>query len=223
MSLVEQLVAFFSRADTYGHIGSGLILLSMMMNHLKWLRVINFIGASIFAFYGYLIDAYPVLIMDGLIAMASLFYLIRMTFQKDYFTLNDTFKGQEFFLKNFINYYKNDILQFFPVFDFDKVKDPRIYLISRKMMPVGLFVYEVVGGGEFKVHLDYAIPAYRDLKNFKYLARTRKSFWEEQGLTTMVVESDVKKHISYLKKLGFKAMSDKSKVYKVNIHDLKIS
>lgn len=204
-----------THSEFIGHLGSGLILVSMMMSNLKWLRVINCIGASTFAFYGYLINSYPVLIMDGLIACASLFYLVRMVFQKDYFTLNDTLKGHEFFIKNFLQFYKEDILSFFPDFDLSlkSYQNPKIFVVSRKIVPVGLFIYEVKEEGHFQVHLDFAVPAYRDLKNFLYITETCKKHWEKEGLHTMIVETKVKKHMKYLKKVGFKKDKDNKTLF----------
>jgi len=52
-----------------GYGGSFLIALSLSMKSISRLRKINLIGASTFAFYGFLMGAYPVLILNSFISI----------------------------------------------------------------------------------------------------------------------------------------------------------
>jgi hypothetical protein len=138
-----------------GYAGSTVVVFGLQTK-IKRLRLLSATGASILATYAFMIGAIPVFLLNCISASLSLFYLIRMSYQKDYFLLNDTLKGGEFFLENFLHFYKDEILKFFPDFNFAKIKNPQIYLISRKLNPVGLFIYEDIGQGRFQVHLDFA-------------------------------------------------------------------
>ncbi|MEZ5149233.1 MAG: hypothetical protein R2759_19730 [Bacteroidales bacterium] len=53
------------------------------------------------------------------------------------------------------------------------------------------------------VGLDYVIPEYRDYKNGKYVYHRLKDRFVTAGYHKVVAKSSNKKHISYLKKLGF--------------------
>ena len=55
--------------EIIGYSGSILVAVSLMMKNILKLRVINFFGASSFALYGYLVDAYPVLILNSFIVV----------------------------------------------------------------------------------------------------------------------------------------------------------
>ena len=99
-----------------GLVASVLIAISIMMTNVKLFRIINLIGAATFATYGYLIDSLPVFVLNFFNTCVDIFYLVKMSRQKEYFTLNPTLTGNEFFFKEFIKYYKDDITKFFPNF-----------------------------------------------------------------------------------------------------------
>lgn len=187
-----------------GYVGSVLVAISLTMNNLFKLRVINLMGASIFSIYGFLNHTYPVFLLNSFISLIDIFYLSRMYLHKNYFTFNHTIPVDDLFISQFLSYYKGDIAKFFPEFSLEKMKDPKIILISRHLNPVGLFIYEIVEKGVMKIHLDYACPQYRDFKNFLSLLSEGSHLLEEQGVHTMISESRVPIHQKYLKKMGFK-------------------
>ncbi len=76
-----------SLLEAFGYVASVLIALSLMMSNIKRLRWINLFGAAAFSTYGYLIDAYPVFLLNGWIALVDIYYLIRIYQAKDKFDL----------------------------------------------------------------------------------------------------------------------------------------
>lgn len=186
---------------TLGYIASCFVILSLMMSNIKYLRWVNLVGASTFATYGFLIKAYPVFLMNIVIIMVDIYYLIRIYTRQDFFAFNDSFKGNEFFFKRFLAYYEEDIRKFFPDFDFSKIKDPKIILISRNINPVGFFIYEKLPDNRILIHLDYVRPEYRDLKNFDYLIKNKSEFFKD--CQDLITYSNVKTHQKYLEKVGF--------------------
>ena len=186
-----------------GLVASVLIAISIMMTNVKLFRIINLIGAATFATYGYLIDSLPVFVLNFFNTCVDIFYLVKMSRQKEYFTLNPTLTGNEFFFKEFIKYYKDDITKFFPNFVFENIENPIIFLISRKMNPVGLFICQMKEEGIVRIHLDYSCPEYRDFENARFLLRESKKLIEEHKVHTLESYSDVWAHQKYLLKLGF--------------------
>ena len=61
-----------------GYIGSGIIAISMMMNSIVKFRWINLLGAGTFATYGFLIDAMPVIALNGFIVSVDIYFLFRI-------------------------------------------------------------------------------------------------------------------------------------------------
>ncbi len=199
--------------DIVGYSGSLLVALSLMMKNIRRLRQINLIGASTFAFYGFLVNAYPVLLLNSFIALTDIYYLIDMYKTTEYFTLMPVLDKSHRYLDKFFKFYEDDIKKFFPDFDIEQITNCNCFFILRNLMPVGLFVYEKISDNEIKIHLDYAIPDYRDLKNarFIYFAETRH--FKEQLIKTLYAESKVKQHAKYLKNIGFEPVSGKQNLY----------
>ena len=185
-----------------GYTGSVLVAVSLMMSNIVRLRWINLFGAGTFATYGLLINAYPVLVLNGFIVFVDLFYLIKMSRVKDAFELLQIDAHQSPFLKMFIKYHKEEILKYFPDFDLSKLNNPRCIFILRNLMPVGLFIclpYKSM----LEIEIDFVVNEYRDFKNAHYLFHSRIEIFKEQGFRAFIMKSEIDAHIKYLKKLGF--------------------
>ncbi len=174
-----------------------------MMNNIRNLRLINIFGAASFATYGFLIKSYPVVLLNSFIVLIDLFYLYKIFTERDYFNINDTLTPDDFFIDLFLRYYAKDIEYSFPGFNIKKISHPKIILISRNLKPVGMFIYEEKAEGVIYIHLDFAIPAYRDTKNVRYIFMTKSQELKEQGFHTFKTRSVVKHHQRYLKRIGF--------------------
>ena len=68
-----------------GYVGSALVATSLMMNNIWRLRWINLVGASTFAIYGLLIQAWPVVGLNSFIAVVDIVYLILLSRMQDTF------------------------------------------------------------------------------------------------------------------------------------------
>jgi len=186
-----------------GYAGSVLVAVSLMMSNIVRLRWINLFGAGTFAAYGLLINAYPVFALNGFIVLVDLFYLIKISRQKDAFELIQIDTHQSPFLKMFIKYHREEILKFFPDFDLSNLNNPRSIFILRNLMPVGLFIC-LPNKSMLEIKVDFVIKEYRDLKNAHYLFHSRSEIFKEQGFKAFIIKSGIDAHINYLKKIGFR-------------------
>ena len=195
---------FFTHwVEIVGYTGSFLVALSLSMKSISKLRKINLVGASTFAAYGFLVGAYPVLLLNSFIAIVDIYYLLQMRKQKDYFELLPIRTKESPFLLRFLEYHAQDIKYFFPDFIFDTQKNYIITFVLRNLMPVSLFIAEKKESETLHVCLDYSIPAYRDLKNAHYLLYRGQEFFAQHNYRYLISRSDVPAHQKYLKKLGF--------------------
>jgi TRAP-type mannitol/chloroaromatic compound transport system permease small subunit len=185
-----------------GYTGSVLVAISLMMSNIVRLRWINLFGAATFAMYGFLINAYPVLLLNGFIVFVDLFYLIKISRKKDAFELLQIDAHQSPFLKMFIHYHRKEILKYFPNFDLSKLSNPRCIFILRNLMPVGLFIC-LPHKGMLEIKLDFVVKEYRDLKNAYYMFHSRSEIFKEQGFQAFIIKSEIADHINYMKKIGF--------------------
>ncbi len=191
-----------------GYIGSVLVAVSLMMKNIYHLRRINLVGASIFAFYGYLVSAYPVVLLNGFIALVDFYYLVKINKAKESFSLMPVLDATHPYLTKFLYYYKNDIKKFFPEFNPNEIKGLKCFFVLRNMVPVGIFIYERTPQDEIFIKLDYAIPDYRDHKNGKFLIYAQSKFLLERGAKKMIAFSTVRAHQNYLRKIGFKRVAE---------------
>ena len=66
-----------------GYLASFALIISFMMKKINTLRVINSIGALLFIFYGVMLDiSWPIIITNGFILLANIFYLAKKKFNQ---------------------------------------------------------------------------------------------------------------------------------------------
>jgi len=189
--------------DIIGYSGSFLVALSLSMKSISRLRKINLIGASTFAIYGLLVQAYPVFVLNSFISIVDIYYLLQMRKQKDYFELLTIRTNESPFLLRFLEYHSDDIKLFFPEFEFDIQKDYLIVFILRNLLPVSLFVAKKQEGETLQICLDFSIPAYRDRQNAHFLYHRGQEFFKDLNYRFLITCSDVPAHQKYLQKLDF--------------------
>lgn len=179
-----------------GYAGSALIAVSLMMGNIWRLRWINLYGAAVFATYGLLVHAYPVVALNGFIVLINAYYLVQMARQRDYFSLLELPEASEL-RDRFLDFYRADIAQIFPGFEWQKLRQPKSVFVLRNLLPVGLFVYQELPDGTREIFLDYVVPQYRDLHNARFLfgATAGKAF---------VTRCTHAGHQRYLRHVGFR-------------------
>ncbi len=188
--------------EIIGYAGSILVAVSLMMSSLVRLRWINLIGALAFAVYGWLVGAYPVFAVNGFIVLVNVFYLRRMSRVRDYFSLMPIRRLDNRYLETFLSFHQADIERFFPDFHLEDVRNPRMTFILRNVNPAGLVIYEE-DGQEVRIHLDYVLPSYRDLRCARYFLDEMAPIWRGRGIRKMLSPAAGATHRDYLKRLGF--------------------
>ena len=68
--------------DVFGYIGMVLVLVSMMMTSLKWLRILNMSGAIICAIYGVLTNTWPTALLNIGLLLIQIVQLFRLYLQE---------------------------------------------------------------------------------------------------------------------------------------------
>ncbi|MBS4534805.1 YgjV family protein [Clostridium sp. D2Q-14] len=185
-----------------GYIASFIVLVSLLMSSVIKLRWINLLGSLIFAIYGFLIGALPVGIMNLGIVFINIYYLIKIYGSKDYFKILPINTNTDYF-QYFLEFYKEDILNYFSRSKFD-IDDSVVNIyILRNMIPAGVFIASEYDSNTLKIELDYVIPEYRDFKIGKYLFEDQKKHFLNKGYNKFVSISLNNKHDKYLEKMGF--------------------
>ncbi len=189
--------------DWLGYVASAIVLISLLMSSIVKLRWINLVGAILFGIYGFLIGSLPTGFMNVGIALIDIFYLIKMYRAKDYFTVLKV--DNDRYLDAFIDFYKDDIsLQISPN-EIVKEKFDEQFYVLRNMEIAGLFMAKKVDDKTLQIHLDFAIPRYRDFKLGNFLFR---DLFTKQGYKKFVTKAKDEAHVKYLKKMGFSQAGD---------------
>ena len=64
--------------EVIGYVASSFVLISFLLKDIKWIRIVNIIGAVSFVIYGILTKTYPTAFMNGALVLVHVFYLIKM-------------------------------------------------------------------------------------------------------------------------------------------------
>lgn len=64
--------------EIFGYVGMALVLISMMMTTLKWLRILNMSGSVVCAVYGILTNTWPTAFLNISLFIVQLVQLYRL-------------------------------------------------------------------------------------------------------------------------------------------------
>ncbi|PKN59536.1 MAG: hypothetical protein CVU56_00485 [Deltaproteobacteria bacterium HGW-Deltaproteobacteria-14] len=195
--------------EILGFVASAIVAVSLTMSSLARLRALNLLGSTLFAAYGWLVSAYPVLAVNSFIAVVNVVYLVKMKpGRSQAFELLAIHRPDNRYLRRFLDFHAADIARFIPGFSLDSVAHPHLVFILRDMLPVGLVVAEPGAGGDLDIHLDYVIPAYRDFRCAQYFYNAWSTVIPGAHPRRFVTRGSTPAHRGYLIKVGFTPAPD---------------
>lgn len=194
--------------EIIGYVGSVLVAISLAMSDLVRLRILNLIGAAVFALYGFLVSAYPVAALNSFIVVVNVVYLWRMTRDREFFEVLEVTSADSAYLARFLEHHAGEIAAVAPDFDLAALPDAHILFVLRNLDPAGLIVWTDPGTGAIRVHLDYAVPRYRDLRCGRWFFQEREPWFAEQGFERFEAYTPRPSHGRYLSAVGFSPAPD---------------
>jgi hypothetical protein len=63
--------------EIYGYISMIVVVISMMMKDMKWLRILNSISCAMFIVYGFFLAAYPIILLNSIVIGINVWRLIK--------------------------------------------------------------------------------------------------------------------------------------------------
>lgn len=200
--------------ELIGYAASGLIALALMMSSIRRLRIINSIGAGLFALYGLLIHAYPVAVVNAVIVGINLYHLRRMLAAKEYYQLLPVRPDSDF-LRHFLKTYRVEIQRIIPEFDYRPTEKQVTLFILRDCTPVGVFIAEHKSPETLRVVLDFVIPHYRNLHVGKFLFVAQAEFFRKLGVKEIIIQPRTKEFGAYLVEVGFEPTDRKLGAFRI--------
>jgi len=192
-----------------GYAGSALVAVSLMMSAIVRLRLLNLAGALLFAAYGALVGAMPVLMVSAFIVLVNVVYLVRLARSRsDYFELMPMHDPRNPYLRRFLKFHADDIRSHFPLFDLEALEAPVVVFILRDLMPAGLVVCAPDASDTLHVELDYVLPAYRDFKCARWFYREWGPRLARMGFERFTARTGAGVHRTYLMRMGYEAVPE---------------
>jgi len=194
MDLAYQLV---------GYAASALIIISLTMTSLLRLRIVGLAGSTLFAVYGVLIGAWPIVITNVVIIGIHCYFLWKALSADTYLSTLEV-APESRYLAEFLAFHDEDIDRHMPTFVGIRDGDLAM-LVLRDMEPAGAFVGRKTNG-RLDIRLDYVKPEYRDYKLGRHLFGDGARFFRERGYRTLTTPiTGVRAHDRYVEKMGFAA------------------
>ncbi len=190
-----------------GYLASVIIAISMTMNSIVKFRWINLAGALTFSIYGFFIGALPVGFLNGFIVSVDIYYLFKIYFKKEIFETLEVRADSKYLLR-FLEFHQKEIQSYFPGFTYKPEMNTISFFVLRNMAVAGLFLAHREDNNVLKVGLDYVVPEYRDFKNGRYIYHRLRRRFIDDGFDSVRTNGQSKKHIKYLKKIGFSEGKD---------------
>lgn len=193
--------------EALGYLASALVAVSLMMTSVVRLRLVNLAGALLFSVYGVLIDAVPVAVLNAIIVVVNVVFLVRIVRREERFSLLRV-DPDSAYLGRFVEHYRRDIRRYMPEFVHDPEAERLCVFVLRDVVPAGLFVGHRGPDERLHVVLDYAIPAYRDLRIGRFLYRRLATLVGAAGPITLVAPAGTPEHDHYFERIGYRRRGD---------------
>lgn len=203
-----------------GYIASILLAISLMVNNDLKFRWLNTLGCLAFIVYGIFISALPVIITNTLLLLINGFYLVKIYRTDENFDLLE-FEPSATLVTKFLQFYQNDIKNYFPGFTEIKKEHNIRFVVIRDIVIANIFAATVSDDGTAIVHLNYTVAKYRDYKVGRFIFEKEKKWLISKGVKRMVYLQTInKKHEKFLQVMGFrKELVDNKITYIKNLLD----
>jgi len=152
--------------------------------------------------------------LNAFIVVINAFYLVQLASTRDRFAflevpVTDALSGAPSLLNRFLETHGADLARFQPDFTGTIPPDARVFFVLREVLPISLFVCRADGQGNQDILIDYAVPAWRDYENARYVYQDglRSVVWGKTG--RFYAKAPVRAHAQYLKKIGFQPATDR--------------
>jgi hypothetical protein len=189
--------------EPIGLAASAIIALSLIMNKIFYLRIINATGAAVFLVYGNLIGSLSIILLNGFIVLVNLYYLFFVQVKPSRFEITELPSINDPWFHRFWLHYKSDIMPFFPQTIPQEWVKPKIIFVLRDTLPVNLIVLQPYRDEGWEISVDYVIPKFRDFRSGAFFFQKGLEGLKLGKHKDLIVFSRDPAHKKYLEKMGF--------------------
>jgi hypothetical protein len=201
---INKMIDFLSSIpaiEWVGYLASITVAVSLVMSSILKLRWYNLFGAILFTTYAVIIGAWPVAAVNGFIIIIDTYYLIKLYNQKSTIKVIKV-NSDDMYLAEFRSMFNEELNNIFSDYNTNDDSNTHCYMLLSDMNPAGFFIGKK-SDKSINIVADFALPQYRDMKLGRFLYADSELF-KKIGVDTVTCTTNDKKHITYMKKLGFK-------------------
>lgn len=189
--------------EAIGYLGSALLIVSMTRTSILKLRVFGLVGSLIFLTYSLLIGAYPIAVVNVVIASVHIYFLRQLLSKRtEYFKILEV-RPESRYLEYFLEFHDEEIRQFQPAFRYQPASDQIRAFILRDLVPAGLFIGRTCADHSVEVELDFVIRQYRDFRVGEFLYSDRSGVFRDPQCAQAWSPVGTTNHNEYLERMGF--------------------
>lgn len=186
--------------DALGWAGSALLVWSLLQARLLRLRALNLIGSLVLLVFNALIEVWPMVALNAVLAGINIFYLVRLLRtrhdEKTYQVVE--VEAEDNLLRHVLELHAGEIAAFFPGFGW---RPGRLaFLVLRGDEIVGVVLVRDGGNGVAQVELDYVTQRFRDFTPGEFVYK-RSRLFTEHGFRKVVTPPNMV--TPYYGRLGF--------------------
>lgn len=193
--------------QTAGYLASLLLALSLIVTNDLRFRWLNTGGCLAFIVYGVLIQAFPILLTNGILFFINVFALVKIYRRKEDFDLLE-FEPNAALIQKFLRFYAGDIQTYFPQFRLQENDNDIRFVVLRDMALANVFVATLQDEGTAVVQFNYTVPQYRDYKVGRFIFEKERDYLPSKGVKKLVyTEVANAGHREFLNRMGFRRES----------------
>jgi hypothetical protein len=191
--------------DALGWAGSALLVWSLLQARILRLRALNLIGCIVLLAFNALIQVWPMVGLNLVLAGINIFYLVKLLRTRhDEKTYQVVEVGAEdSLLRHVLRLHAADIAAYFPGFGWRP--DRLAFLVLHGDEIVGVVMARDDGDGVAQVELDYVTQRFRDFTPGEFVFK-RSRLFTERGFRRVVTAPGMVE--PYYPKLGFQRRGD---------------
>lgn len=194
--------------DALGWLGSALLVYSLLQARILRLRVLNTVACVILIVYNALLEVWPMVAMNVVLAGINIVFIVRMLRERDdesaYAVL--PVREDDAYLLHFLGVHRADIDRFFGQFAVGAAVGRSTYLVQHGDETAGVMVLRDEGDGVAQVELDYVTPRYRDFTPGEFVFR-RSGLFRDRGFSTVLSPPGMV--APYYERVGFSRDGDR--------------
>jgi hypothetical protein len=198
-------MSWMSWLDALGWAGSALLVWSLLQARILRLRALNLIGSLVLFVFNALIQVWPMVGLNAVLAGINVFYLVKLLrtrHDENTYQVVEVGAGDNL-LRHVLRLHAGEIASFFPAFRWRP--DRLAFLVLRRDEIVGVVLARDAGDGVAQVELDYVTQRFRDFTPGEFVYK-RSRLFTERGFTRVVTPPGMVE--PYYPRLGFRREGD---------------